>query len=311
LDRLDVSILRELTQAGKVLPGRPGVGPSNREISRKLGLPPATINYRIRRMYSSGVLRGSSILLNPRLVGLRYGAYVVDVSALLDKPSVVDRLKRVEGALYIHDFVNSLVWVGVAYEDDWSLESKLAVIREIVGAEGVFSSIPYPPPRGSISRSEAKLALRLLRRGFTSYGELAKALGVSLRTLQRQLSKLVGEGAVYSLPRVDYRAMTNCVPVDLNILFKDAETGRTSAAKVLPVVGDYLVFAALWDTLGMCSLILPDVETMYRIAATVKHFEGVASARVDIVREHIDQASMLAPYVERWLESGGFGRRGT
>jgi DNA-binding Lrp family transcriptional regulator len=303
LDRLDVAILRELTQAQLVLPARPGIGPTNREISRKLNVPPATIHYHIRRLYASGVIRGSSILLNPNLLGLNYGVYVLDVSPLLNKPDVLDRLKRVEGTLFLHDFIDTLVWIGFVYERDSELQSRLDAFKEIAGAEGTFSHIPYPQVKGLMSRSKAKLIRPLLRGEFEFYDELASDVGVSVRTLKRMLPKLVEEGAIYSLPKLDYESMTNCVPADLILIFRDAETARTSGRRrILPLVADYLVFAALWDTLGMCSLILPDVGTMSRIAASVKRVEGVASARIDIVRERIDQSGVLGGYMERWTK---------
>jgi DNA-binding Lrp family transcriptional regulator/biotin operon repressor len=303
MDKLDVSILRELTQAHKLLPARPGIGPTTREISRKLKIPRATVQYRIRKMYGTGVIKGSSILLNPRLLGMEYGAYVVDVSRKLDKSAVVESLRLIEGTLFLHDFIDALVWVGFVYQNEESLASKLERIKEIAGAQGRFSRIPYPEPRGSVARSEATLILRLLKGGFGSYRGLASELCVSVRTLQRTISKLVEQGAIFSLPKVDYQSMTHCIPADLHVLFSDSETARTSDARILPLVADYLVFAALWDTLGMCSLILPNIRSMSRIVSSVERVEGVSSARIDIVREHIDQTKMLAPSLERWLRT--------
>jgi DNA-binding Lrp family transcriptional regulator len=267
------------------------------------------MHYRIRRLYASGVIRGSSILLNPNLLGLKYGAYVLDVSPLLNKPNVLDRLKRVEGTLFLHDFIDSLVWIGFVYQSDSELQSRLDVFKETAGAEGIFSRIPYPDSKGSMNYSKAKLILRLLRGEFESYDELASEVGISVRTLKRTLSKLVEERAIYSLPKLDYESMTNCVPADLLLLFRDAETARTSGRRILPLVADYLVFAALWDTLGMCSLILPDVGTMSRIADSAKRVEGVASARIDIVRERIDRSGVLGGYMERWMKGGRFQSR--
>ena len=308
LDAIDVAILRELTQAGLILPGRPGVTPSNREISRKLKLPPGTVRYRIRKMYSSGAIRGSTIFPNPSMLGLRYGAYVLDVSPQLDKADAVKRLLQVEGAIYMHDFVGSLVWVGFAYGDDRDLDGKLSQMSEIAESEGIFSRIPYPPATGKLTRPEAELVLRLLKGGFESYGSLARELNVSVRTLQRRMSKIVKHGTVFCLPRVDYPAMKHCVPADLHIVFKDNEAVTTSGRRIIPLLGDSLVFAALWDTLGMCSLILPNVGTMAGIVEKVKKVDGVTAARIDIVREHVDQARELEGRLEKWMEEKGFRR---
>jgi DNA-binding Lrp family transcriptional regulator len=254
----------------------------------------------------SGVLRGSSLLVNPNLLGLKYGALNIDVSPRLNKPDVISRLKGVEGVLYIHDFVGSFLWAGFAYEDDSALADKLKLMEEEAGSEGAFSRIPYPPSTAALTRPEAELVLRLLRGRFESYGELAKELGISVRTLQRRLSRLTGEGTLFSLPSIDYRAITGSVPADLLVFFRDAEAARGSAERILAIVGDRLVFAALWDVVGMCSMILPSLAPMNDISEQVRQVDGVKATRVEIVRERIDQASVLGAYVEKWMKSKGF-----
>lgn len=300
-----MAILRELTQAHMVLPARPGVTPSNREISRKLKVPPGTVRYRIRRMYSSGVLRGSSVLPNPNLLGLKFGAFVVDVSPKLDKALVVEKLLHTDGALYMHDFVGSLVWVGFAYEGDRDLDGKVTQMSEIAGSEGKLSRIPYPPYAGTLTGPEAELVLRLIRGGFESYKGLAKEMGVSGRTLERKVSKLASSGAVFSLPKVHYESMTNCVPADVHITFKDAGAVTASGRKILEILGGSLVFAALWDNPGMCSAIFPSVGPVTGIVDRIKGVEGVTAVRVDIVRERMDQARALERPLERWMAARG------
>lgn len=296
-----MDILREMTQARLVLPGRPGVPPSNREIARKLKLPPGTVRYRILRMYDSGIIRGSSIFPNPSLLGLKAMAFTVDVSPLLDKSKVVGRLRKVEGVISMHDFVGSLVWAVFVYEDDRSLEIKKKAMKEIAGSDGFFSTIPYPPCNSTLTRPEAELMLRLLRSGFNSYGSLAREQGVSLKTLHRRLSKIVSENAVISLPKVDYLAMTDCVPADLVILFKSKDAARNSQQKILPLIEKHVILAALWDVVGMCSMILTNISAMAEIAGKINSVDGVAMARVEIVREHIDQMNALDSYAQRFL----------
>lgn len=124
-------------------------------------------------------------------------------------------MKQVDGVGFIHDFVGSLLWAVFFYEDGRALSGRLERLREIAGAEGMFSHIPFPPCRASLTRPEFSLVLDLLEHGMESYGSLAKRHGVSVRTLQRRLSKLVREAAVVSVPRVDYRAIRGSVPADL------------------------------------------------------------------------------------------------
>lgn len=305
MDRVDVAILREMTQGQLILPGRPGITPSNREISRKLGLPPGTIWYRIKRLYASGIIKGSWVSPNPSLLGLSMRAFTVDVPPLLDKAKVIEGLRRVDGVVSAHDFVGSLLWVTFVYESEEALGIKLKQIREIAGAEGIHSSIPYPPCTASLTKSEAELILRLLKGGFDSYGSLAREMGITVRTLERRFSKLVKEGSIISLPKVDYKAMTGCVPADLLVLFENPEAARASPRTVLPLIGDRVILAALWDVVGMCSMVLPDVASVTEVAEKIRRLDGVSMARVEIVRDHIDQMGILEGYIERWMLSKG------
>jgi DNA-binding Lrp family transcriptional regulator len=306
LDSLDVRILRELAQAQTILPGRPGLGPSFREIARKLAAPPATIRYRIKQMYSEGVITGSSVVPNPSLLGMKAGAFNVDVPPFQDKQEVVRRLAAVEGVGYLHNLIGSMVWVVFFYEDDQALTEKLRTMEEIAGTQGLFSHIPYPPCTGSLTQAEAALMLRLVERGFDSYGSMARELGASVRTLERRISKLVGENAVTSLPTVNYHKMSGCVPADLVIFFTDIEEGRASPARLLPLIGDSLILAALWDVVGMCSLVLPSVDAASDLAERVRKVQGVTKARVEIVKDHVDQASRMAIFVKRWMAKNEF-----
>lgn len=71
------------------------------------------------------------------------------------------------------------------------------------------------------------------------------------------------------------------------------------------MVGDSVILAALWDRIGMCSLILPSVAGASDLVERVKKVDGVAMAGVEIVKEHIDQTKRLDPYTENWLTQRG------
>ena len=305
LDRLDVAVLRELTQAQMVLPGRPGMKPSNREISRKLRVPPATVRYRLKGMYNAGIIKGSSVFPNPNLLGLKMGAYTLDVPPMQDKDEVVRRLSMVDGAVNMHNFVGSLVWVTFLYENDLALERKMDEMNEAAGAQGILSHVPFPPCTATLTRQEAALIIRLSERGFDSYGALARELGISVRTLERRLSKLARTAAVISLPNLDYHKIKGSVPADLLILFMDSDAAKMSQKTILPLVGETVIFAALWDVVGLCSLILPNVASAGELAEKVRRVEGVATARVEIVRDHVDRVGLLGSYFEKRMETEG------
>src|SRR5579872_5077401 len=99
MDKIDVTILRELTQGGLILPGKPGFSSSYRELSKKLRIPPGTIRNRIKAMYRLGVLKGSVMYPNPNLFKLMGAAYTMNIPEELDKTRVFHEVKLVEGFL--------------------------------------------------------------------------------------------------------------------------------------------------------------------------------------------------------------------
>jgi DNA-binding Lrp family transcriptional regulator len=306
MDSLDIALLRELTQGGRILPGRPGPPPSYREIARSLGISPATAHNRVSAMYEQGVLTGSSVFPNPNLLGLRAGACTMEISPSKNKYEAIAKLKLVDGVGFIHNFLGTGAWTVFVYENEKDLKDKLGRFEEISGSKGTFSNIPYPPcARYSFSQFDSKLILEVSKKGLGKYADIAKDLGVSSRTLIRRLSRLVMERAILSLPKVDYRAMTGCVPADLLVFFESNEVRAKAEPEIVQIVKEYLVLAGLFDIVGMCSLIIPKVSIANVLAEKVRQIEGVNRAWVGVVEEHIDQVEVFGNYVERMLATQG------
>lgn len=293
-----MAIIRELTQSGLVLPSRQGFAPSYRQMSKKLGIPFGTIRNRINSMYKSGVLKGSLLYPNPNLFNLRARAYTFDVSPALNKEEVFKKLKLMEGVFSGHNFVGSKAWIVFFHKDEQDFERKLRLFKEIVGSDGIDSNLPFPPCPSSFSRSEGQLMLDLSRNGLTSYAQLARKLKISQRSLKRRIAKVVKDNMILSTPRIDYTSIAGSVPADLLIFFGNHDRA-IAEQNALDIVKDYVIFAALFDAVGMCSLVLPRVAQVSEIVTLIKQIEGISEARVEIVHEHIFQSEILAEYLEK------------
>lgn len=300
MDKLDVAIIRQLTQSGMILASRPGLTPSHRQLSKQLRVPLGTVRNRINGMYKSGVLKGSIVYPNPNLFNLRAAAYTLDIPHSLNRAEAFKRLKLVDGVLSGHNFIGSRAWIVFFYRDQRELNEKLLRFKKISGTDGVQSAIPFPPCPVSLTRADALLISELSRNGLVSYGELGRKLGVSVRTVKRRMAKIVGENMILSLPNVDYNALAGLVPVDVMIFFENkAEVRAEAEKKVLEIVGDYVILAALFDFVGMCSLLLPKVAQMSQLAEKVKQIEGVREVWVEIVEEHMHQGQILIDYLPK------------
>jgi DNA-binding Lrp family transcriptional regulator len=236
-------------------------------------------------------------------LGIEAGAYAVEISSRHRKGEALERLRTLEGVYFLQIFRGNLVGVAFAYEGDRSRAEKIAAIHRITGAEtGIFSRVMYPPCNITPSRAEWKLVSRLVRGPFRDYTTLARDLGVSVRTVKRRISKLVHAHAVLSVPTMDYRALSGCVPVDLLVAFASPETRPEAEREIFRLLGNQVVYAGVWADLGMYSLLLPRLSGATQLAEQVPAIPGVRLARAEIVEEHIDLVEALQKYVDRqWV----------
>ncbi|MFI5420255.1 MAG: AsnC family transcriptional regulator [Nitrososphaerales archaeon] len=301
MDKLDIAIIRELTQGGLILPGKPGFTPSYRDLSKKLGIPFGTIRNRINNMYKLEFLKGTSMYPNPNLFKWLAGAYTLIVPPELNKAQVFDNLKSVEGFLSAHNFLGNKAWITFVYRDVQDLERTLNLIKKIAGPVGTFSRIPFPPCPDSITEAEARLMLHLSKNGLASYAELGKSLNLSTRTIMRRISKLSRENMIVSLAKLDYSKIAGAVPADLLIFFENDKARAAGEPKVLDLVKDYLLLAALFDVVGMCSLVLPNAILLKELAEKVGQIDGLKESSIDIVVEHAHDPKVLVQQLEKQL----------
>jgi DNA-binding Lrp family transcriptional regulator len=302
VDKLDIVIIREMSQAQLMVPARVGLRSSYRDMAKKLESSPGTIRNRVLKMYSSGILGGSSIYVNPNLIGLKGGTYAVDVSPKLSKPEVLEKLKSLRNTLFIHDFRGGLVGFAFVYEPEKGMDETVAEFNRICGAEkdrGIVSEVDYPPCSIAASDAEWRLISRLSGGSFDSYSQLARELKVSVRTLKRRLTKLNSERAILSVPTLNYRAIRGGLPADVIVVFLSPASRAEAEKKILQLVGDYMVFAGIAREYIVYNLVLPNISTLSDIISSIGKIEGL-TLRAEIVEEHIDVTKHLGVYmVER------------
>lgn len=294
MDKIDVAIVRELAQAGTLLPARLGKAPSFRAVARNLRLPPGTVRNRIKAMYDNGVLFGSSVYPNPNLLGVIVNVYAVDVSPNLPKRTVVESLKSVDGMLFIQNFHGSLLGLVFVSKDERKASECISKINSITGAkDGMKSRAFYPQCASNLNKEELRLVKRLSL-GFKSYAELARELRTSIRTVKRRVSRIAMGRTILSVPTMDYRQISGVVPADLMVSYTSLEVKARNDMEILDLVRDYAIYAGLWHGLSLFSMMIPKVTKATEILDSVKRLEGVKTARLEFVDEHIDLVASLA-----------------
>lgn len=305
LDRFDIRIVRELTQSRTVWPARPGLIASYRQIARTVGASPGTVRNRVGHMTRSGVLRGFAVYANLNLLGLRSGSYAVEVSPSLRKSEVIDRLARIDGLVFFENFRGGLLGIGIAYAPDQNVEVMLARIDAVAHSpRGMFSRVTHPPCSVELTQPEWMLLSRLMSGSFRSYGQLARELRTSIRTLKRRLAKLDRSGALLTFPQLDYSALTGVVAAGLLVTFRDSPAKEDAKLKVRQLLDDWTTFVGGWEDFEFYRLFLPNVAKAAEVGETVRGIPGVGYVRIEFVDGLIDQLGKLKVHVDRHIVPG-------
>ncbi len=129
LDELDLKILRVLQLNSRI---------SFSDLSRRLGVPEATVRYRVRKLVDKGVIKGFYTLLDPRKVGLPFSVIIlIDVDPeRLDQ--VFDKLRGMSEATHVFKLTGKYNIVAIFHARDMKHVSE---IDEIVRSQsGVRSA---------------------------------------------------------------------------------------------------------------------------------------------------------------------------
>lgn len=297
MDKIDIAILREMSQSQTMHPAKMDLPSSYREIAKRIGCSAGTVRNRVSKLYASGVLTGSSVYINPTILGLKGAAYACDVSQRIGKDSVVERLKKDGSILFIHNFRGSLVGISFVYRDGHA--ETVERFLEACGAQsGSLSRIDYPSCRISIGNQEWQIIESLSSGLFQSYSRLAGELKISVRTLLRRLSKLRTNGAILSAPSLNYKAIRGGLATDIIVAFTTRESKLELKERIMQLVGEYAVFVGDGTDYVVYNLILPSVTTANELVTSFRSMDGVKMVRAELVEEHIDLTSNLRSYLK-------------
>lgn len=289
LDRLDIAIIRELTQSQEMLPARIGLKPSYRNMAKRLRVSTGTVVNRIRLMQSTGFLLGSTVYPNPALLGLNGGAYAIEIESTNEKTLFIENLRSEDFVLFIHNFFGSLAGIFFVYESEADLQRKLLRFQTFSGSkQGMFTHVSFPPIADIPTESEWMLIRELTKGDFQSYADLSIKLKTSQRTLKRAMAGIKRGRALLSMAKLNFRAIKNAIPVDLIVAFSRPDAKVEAEEKVLSIIGDYLHFAGIGREYTVYNLFLPSVPLIKELVESVKNIDGIRVTRAELVNEHID-----------------------
>jgi DNA-binding Lrp family transcriptional regulator len=243
VDETDVRILRVLgfTPFQQGVRGPDALRPS--AIAAQLGLNAELVKDRLARMESSGVIQGYEAFPNLRHLGLAQTTvhYNLDGRA---KARALAKLPDMEGISGVFEFVGPGVCVDVYYRSPAELERRLKLVATLADlpAPARLFDYPYPEVTGEMTPLDWRIVHALRKDARRPASDVGAELGVSAKTVNRHVDRLVAQGSIDVLPRVDTGQVADILPLNLACYFAPGPTAPVVAA-ILKALGEQAFYA--------------------------------------------------------------------
>ncbi|PSN94597.1 hypothetical protein B9P99_01585 [Candidatus Marsarchaeota G1 archaeon OSP_B] len=186
MDQHDIQILTQLSQNARL---------SSEKIGRSIGLTGNAVANRIKKLVREGVIEGFRMI--PKFENLEISTYAFylenkrhsvmcgKIEELFDLPYFYTAIVCIEGSLLVFTLANSIKQAQIQERQILSILNEFEVKRRF---HAEYTSIEN---RRTLTRLDLRIMLTLLEEPRLPVSELSKKLGVSARTVNRRLSKLI------------------------------------------------------------------------------------------------------------------------
>ena len=167
-------------------------------IAGAVGLTSRTVQRRVARMVETGFIRGFDVMVEPSSLDLGEAVCDVQIKANAKKEEVRKRMLEIPNLNEIITLVGDSFVVYACYRDSVELESILTRISATVGVADIQYEVnPRTGKQASkLSRQSWLLIHSLNHRSRREMVDISQELGLSTRTVQRNLRWLEKNGAV-------------------------------------------------------------------------------------------------------------------
>ena len=290
VDALDVRILHAM-----------GIQPYGREpkpmevlkassIAKRLGVGQERVADRILRLEKAGIIAGYEIYPNLRHLGLESSWYYYQFGDDDAADRAMGKLTAMEGVSACCAFLGGVICLGLYHRSPLDHQRKLRLLTALA-ADAPFQKL-YDLDMPAVHRPLSPLDWRVIRalrgNGMRPLPEVAKALGVSVKTVRRHVDRLGKEGSFFVIPEVDPSQVEGLLVFLLAFRF-DADAGARSVRDVERALEGHFVSrdVTVSQDFGTCALLvyansMAESEALRRRGASIP---GVAKVNAFLVRD--------------------------
>jgi DNA-binding Lrp family transcriptional regulator len=286
MDELDVKLFRALVSESAVAPSRNQVNSSLRSIAKRLGADDSTVSYRYKRLQKWGCMSAWHLQVNPAFFGRGLLEVMVDVQPESAKPDMIRKLKLVGEVSGMVDFYGRALKLLVMYNGEESRLRTIELISRITNAESL-TQVRWAVPASRTSRmteTDTRIIRSLSNDARKSFVQVARDLGLSVRTVRNHVERLRAENTVFSMPTLALGGIPGLIPVMLSYTYAKHDAKGTADRAMLSYFETSYLWGAFadpdngWILLGVSSIL--DVQKCLEWASSQPWF---ANARVDIL----------------------------
>lgn len=283
VDKLDTAVIRGLAYGSETFQW--DIRASFAKIARELEVDEDTVRARVRRLEDEGVITGWNSLVHPRLLGRESASIEVEAIPDKHKGKAIESLRLLDGVYAIFDHYRSGLFVVVFIEPGGALERLTELVATICGARAEAWPTALPPVTHEPDAGDWRLIRAMHNDPRQSIGDLASSVGMSARTVQRRLGKIIEGRAVFVSLRIDFSKMKHLVPVQVRVVYSD--TGDRDEVRRVLTDHPNVVFSNLEGSLAVVSYMMESLSEKERLRRRLEQLSGVQKARVDVQMDRI------------------------
>jgi DNA-binding Lrp family transcriptional regulator len=196
LDNLDVRIFKELGSPSSL---QWNVRETYSNIARRIGVDEETVRRRLKRAEKLGSLPGWRMMLNPHAIGCDAACVDLEVGNEERKEKTISEISQIEGVIKILDFRGNGLQVTLYYPNEEALRRKVKLIGSLSSSssEPTVWEMRFPKTDIRMTKTDWMIVGAMLEDARKSLEDISKLVGVSTRTVERRLTKMSEERAVY------------------------------------------------------------------------------------------------------------------
>lgn len=213
MDATDLAIYRELTRGRVFFWASLDPRISAERIAEKLGLGANTVRARLKGWRESGFLQRTEVLPHPALLGLKLGSGSIRVDDVRAKPTVLEDLALVPGALASLDHVGCWMAFSVLGESDAALDRVRRLAAKLPGVDEVTPcrALAPPPPARALKRLDWEIMRALRAAPDQPLRKIAATVGITPKTFGKRYGDLVRDRAALFIPVIDPGSLAGVV----------------------------------------------------------------------------------------------------